>query len=530
MFDNSAEMLQVYTAIIKIAAIPALINCNLLGKSLQHCISVVNPRCVIFDSKFTKSLDAIVDGLKSDFMVDFMMYTTTASYQADKKPWIKDLIHPAFIEKFPSTDVDPSLRKDSNCMDTLCYIFTSGTTGLPKPAKVTHAKGHAATLFPRAFRVKTLDRIYTCLPLYHSSALLIAFGSTQALGTTTILAQKFSASRFWPECIKYEATAIIYIGEIARYLINTYPTIEAAAEIRNQSKVRLAFGNGLGPDIWSRFREHFGISQIGEFYAATEATSGLVHWNRDAVRGIGACGSIGPILSVFLNAPIVKFDVVNEVPLRGPDGFCINCKNNEIGELLSEINSKIPLRRYDGYLRNDEANRKKVLRNVFCKGDEYYRTGDLFKKDDRGFHYFVDRIGETFRWKGENVSTTEVSGFISSYPGVLEAAVYGITIPGGGYDGQAGMVALVTDMNFDITDLYKYLIDRLPNYSIPRFVRVLEEEMATTGTFKHQKVKLRSENVDVSKICDEMYWLAGESFRVFGKKEYELLVAGNAKI
>lgn len=247
-------------------------------------------------------------------------------------------------------------------------------------------------MFRGNFDVVGSDRVHCCLPLYHSSGLLIGFGFTVATGATFILSPKFSASKFWEEVISTKATVVMYIGELCRYLLNAYPDHESAKSIRSSSSVRIAIGNGLRPDIWMSFRNRFGVPQIGEFYASTEGNTALFNHNYGE-HGAGAIGQIGPILEKFYKLKIAVVDAITETPARGKDGFCIETKPGVPGELLAPIIPGDPSRQFVGYTDNKAGTEKKVIKNAFVKGDAYFRTGDLLKKDSNGFYYFIDRLG-----------------------------------------------------------------------------------------------------------------------------------------
>jgi len=373
------------------------------------------------------------------------------------------------------------------------------------------------------------DVIYgSGMPMYHTAANL---GTTTAIkqGATYIVRAKFSASNHWQDCEKYGATAMQYIGELCRYLV--------AAPQRDgetKHKLRIAIGNGLRPEIWDTFQRRFNIPEIGEFYGATEGNAALVNHCKN-FEGQGAVGQAG---SLFLKARpmhIVKFDVENEVPVRDQNGFCIECKANEVGELIAPIRKIVTAQGavddFEGYT-DKNATDKKIAKDVFKKGDAYFRTGDLLRRDGKGYFYFVDRIGDTFRWKGENVSTMEVSEVLSSFQGIVDANVYGAAVPG--KDGRACMVAMTLEQGTDLdpTKFTTYCRANLPSYSVPVFIRFLPNEINLTGTFKHQKVEYRNEGCDPSKITDKMWWFnaATGTFEPYGPEEYRKICAGESKL
>jgi len=285
----------------------------------------------------------------------------------------------------------------------------------------------------------------------------------------------------------------------------------------------------LRPEIWDEFQDRFNIPEVGEFYGSTEGNAALFNHCVDK-RSRGSVSHMGPLLFKLYKLKLAKFDVASEEIVRGPNGFVIECAPGEPGELLGEIVMGDPVRGFDGYHDNKEATQKKILKDAFKKGDVYFRSGDLMKRDKQGYWYFVDRIGDTFRWKGENVSTTEVTEVVSTFPGVSEVNIYGVEVPGHP-DGRACMAAMVFADDFNWDGFAKHVKDRLPVYAIPLFIRK-ETQMATTSTFKHQKVHLRQQGCDPEKVKDPMryYDPKKNAYLPFGKKEYEELQRGRSKL
>ncbi len=320
--------------------------------------------------------------------------------------------------------------------DRALYIYTSGTTGLPKAANVSHARVMQwSHWFAGMMGAQSTDRMYNCLPMYHSVGGVQVPGATLVAGGTVVIREKFSASQFWNDIVRWDCTMFQYIGELCRYLLHAPPSPNESAH-----RIRMACGNGLAPEIWDDFKDRFRIPQILEFYASTEG--GVSLFNVEGKRG--AIGHIPAYLAHRFSPALVLFDVETGEPVRNEQGFCIRCAPNEIGEAIGKVvddPSNIGSR-FEGYT-NQEASEKKILRNVFEPGDAWVRTGDLMRKDEKGFFYFVDRIGDTFRWKGENVATSEVSEAICAFPGVKHANVYGVAIPG--TEGRVGMATLVAE-------------------------------------------------------------------------------------
>jgi fatty-acyl-CoA synthase len=310
-----------------------------------------------------------------------------------------------------------------------------------------------------------------------------------------VLRERFSASDFWDDIVEWNCTLFQYIGELCRYLVNSPPHPREA-----EHRIRLCCGNGLRAEVWEDFKRRFRIPQILEFYAATESNVSLYNCEGKP----GAIGRIPSFLAHRFHVALIKCDIETGEPVRNAEGFCIRCSVNQVGEAVGKIpeDSSSPGSRFEGYT-DEEASDRKILRNVFVKGDAWFRTGDLMRKDAGGYFYFVDRVGDTFRWKGENVSTTEVAEAISGCPRVLEAVVYGVTMPGA--EGRAGMAAVVVSQDFDLIAFRQHLAQRLPEYARPLFLRI-RGEVETTSTFKPKKRDLMREGYDPAIIADTLYF------------------------
>ncbi|MET0456410.1 MAG: long-chain-acyl-CoA synthetase, partial [Mycobacterium sp.] len=389
--------------------------------------------------------------------------------------------------------------------DKAFYIFTSGTTGMPKASVMTHYRWLRALagFGGLGMRLTSGDTLYCCLPLYHNNALTVALSSVLNSGSTLALGKSFSASKFWDEIIKHDATAFVYIGEICAYLLN-----QPAKPTDRRHRVRVIAGNGLRPAIWDEFTERFGIDRVCEFYAASEGNTAFLNvLNVDKTTGI--CPS--PIA-------FVEYDEESGGPARGDDGRVRKVKTGQPGLLLSKVSNFQP---FDGYT-DKEATEKKLVRDAFKDGDVWFNTGDLMRSQGFGHAAFTDRLGDTFRWKGENVATTEVEAAVSTDPQVEECTVFGVEVEGAG--GKAGMVAiqLKDGADFDGKALAKAAYDHLPGYAVPLFVRVTES-LAHTSTFKSQKVELRKQgygggsgeaegdddDTEAGQLDDPIYVLAG---------------------
>eukprot|EP01102_Stenamoeba_stenopodia_P022482 TRINITY_DN9381_c0_g1_i1.p1 TRINITY_DN9381_c0_g1~~TRINITY_DN9381_c0_g1_i1.p1 ORF type:complete len:642 (-),score=176.36 TRINITY_DN9381_c0_g1_i1:163-2088(-) len=484
MMDNRPEFVITWLGLAKIGVITSLINTNLKGGPLYHSLTICNATHFIIGSEH---IDTIRELLADKKPLNGPLY----SYGGPATGFIH--LDPLLLTH-TAAPISKSVRAGLTANDELVYIYTSGTTGNPKASVIKHLRFFSAGLaFSEALEIKKEDVVYCTLPLYHSAGGMIGVGLSWYNAIPLVLRRKFSLSQFWTDCKKNNCTVIQYIGELCRYLLTGNP-----GPADKDHKVRLAVGNGLRPDIWKTFQERFGITAIGEFYGSTEGNAFLLN----SLNRQGAVGFVTPLIQKVVPLKLVKFDIENEVPIRNKQGFCIECKPGEVGELLGLIEESDPLRQFAGYT-DKAATEKKILRDVFVKGDTYFRTGDLLKNDSEGFFYFVDRIGDTFRWKGENVSTNEVAEVLAHAPGVIEANVYGVSVPK--HDGRAGMACLVVDQpNFNLDSLYTYAKKNLPQYAAPVFIR-LRTEIETTTTFKYKKTDLVKDGFDPSVVKDPLF-------------------------
>ena len=487
---NRPEFMVAWIGLARAGAVVALINTNQVGTSLAHSYTIVAPRLIILGAEMVEVFNTARALLEScpDVWIDGGAGGGGPIEGKDLTAALADASSDSFVadEKRPVTIDDPCL-----------YIYTSGTTGLPKAATISHYRVLAIMNgFSAVMGARKTDRMYVTLPLYHSSGGLLAAGAALTVGGATIIKSHFSAGDFWRDIVDYDATMFQYIGELCRYLLNAPPCAEERAH-----NIRLCCGNGLGSDIWEDFETRFALPRIIEFYGATEGN--VVLLNHD-----GQPGSVGRIpfwAKPMFHTEIIRINTETGEAIRKSDGHCLICDPDEVGEVIGEIRrgATSPTSRFDGYA-DKTATSKKVLQDVFSKGDAWFRTGDLMRRDRAGYYYFVDRVGDTFRWKGENVSTAEVAGVVSAYPGVAQANVYGVTVPG--HDGRAGMAALVPHgEGIDLTGLPEFLATRLPAYAVPRFVR-LRPEMEVTATFKQRKVNLVSEGFDPVKSRDPVHY------------------------
>ncbi len=506
LLGNRPEMPVAWLGLAKIGAVAALLNHNLRGRALAHCVRVSGARTLVLHAEFASLWNTAAAELETP---------PQALAQGGPVPGAEDLdaALPLLSEERLRADVRGELLSG----DDFLYIYTSGTTGFPKAARISHLRGIAMSLGGVvALDLQPEDRHYIALPLYHSAGGVMALGGTLLSGASAVIAPKFSARTFFPDCIRYEVTVFQYIGELCRYLLTTP---EHSAD--RGHRIRACIGNGLRPDVWEPFQQRFAIPRIVEFYGATEGNVVLMNYE-------GRVGSVGRAPALFRalsGLALVRYDIESDEHVRGVDGHCVACSAGEVGEAIGRISG---VTRFEGYT-DREASEKKILRNVFADGDAYFRTGDLLRFDEEDYFYFVDRIGDTFRWKGENVATSEVAEALSRAEGVAEANVYGVEVPG--QEGRAGMAALVVDPGFDPQNLYGHVVRELPSYARPVFLRLLSE-METTGTFKHRKVDLARSGYDPRTIEDPLLLRDDEQARYvpLDAALHDMVVSGGRRI
>jgi fatty-acyl-CoA synthase len=483
MMPNCPQYMAIWLGIVRVGGVVALVNTNLVDQSLRHSIETVAPKHVIVGAALLDAIAGVLSSLPASVRV------WAHGGDGYGLPRIEDALG-------GGDEIDGSSYSAPALEDRALYIYTSGTTGLPKAAAVSHVRlMQWSHWFAGMTDVVPSDRMYCCLPMYHSIGGVVATGAPLIAGASVFIRERFSASRFWDEIAERDCTLFQYIGELCRYLTAAPPHPRERAH-----RLRLACGNGLRRDVWETFQSRFAVPQILEFYAATEGSFSLYN----AEGKPGAIGRIPSFLAHRFPVALVRFDVEAGEPERGPDGFCIRCAPEEPGEAIGKIaaGGTSAAGRFEGYT-DAEASVKKVLRNVFVEGDTWYRTGDLMRRDRAGYFYFVDRIGDTFRWKGENVSTGEVEEVIAACPGVGEALVYGVAVPRA--EGRAGMAVIVPGDEFDLARLHNHLADRLPDYARPVFLR-LRDGIGLTGTFKPRKQALAAEGYDPAAIGDDLYF------------------------
>jgi fatty-acyl-CoA synthase len=508
LLANRPDYIAAWLGISKVGGVAALINTRLVGLSLSHCINVAGANHVILADEFAGIFETVLP------------YLNRAP-----KIWIHGRDGEASIDPMldgiDGSPLAPAERRAVTIGDRALLIYTSGTTGLPKAASVSHRRIlNWGGWFAGLTHASPEDRLYDCLPLFHSVGGIVAPCSMLTAGASVVLADKFSASHFWGDIVRWDCTLFQYIGELCRYLLKA-----PASEHESRHRLRLACGNGLRGDIWKAFQARFAIPQILEFYAATEGNFSLYN-----VEGKpGAIGRIPPLLAHRFPAAIVRLDAELGEPVRAENGLCIPCARGEIGEAIGRIGAADDGGgRFEGYTDQGETE-KKILRGVLAPGDAWFRTGDLMRLDESGYFHFVDRVGDTFRWKGENVATSEVNEAILDCPGVIDATTYGVEIPGA--DGRAGMAAIVVGDRFDPTEFRNHLARRLPAYAHPVFVRI-SAALDTTETFKQKKQQLSREGFDPRLVTDPLFFRdpTSEVYLPIDAASYARIVDGSIRL
>ena len=480
--ENRPDYLAIWFGMAKVGLSTALINTQLTGAGLAHCVDTAGAAHVIVDAPLAEAWRSARPHLR----------TPTKAWLSGAAAGDFAALDPVLLNA-SSARPDRKLRAGIRAEDLVLLIYTSGTTGLPKAARITHLR---MLLTMHSFAAATgstaRDVIYAPLPLYHTVGGVCAPGIALTVGGAIGLRRQFSASAFWSDCVRFDATLFQYIGELCRYLLNA-----PAHPDERRHRLRLVIGNGLRPDVWDRFQARFAIPRILEFYGATE--SNLTLFNLDG--GPHAIGRVPSYMKGAINVALIRFDPVAECPVRDTSGRCIPCVEGEAGEAIARIDPAKAEMRFEGY-SDAGATESKILRDVFEPGDAWFRSGDLMRSDRLGYFYFVDRIGDTFRWKGENVSTAEVAGVIAAVPGILEVNVYGVEIPG--CSGRTGMASLVVDeAKCDLARVREAVHSGLPGYARPLFLR-LTPAMEVTGTFKQKKAEAVREGFDPRAIADTL--------------------------
>jgi citronellyl-CoA synthetase len=494
IMENRIQFLAALIALNKLGATAALINTNLTGQSLIHCIRITGSRLCIFGEE---CLDTVSEVFMDPALHAIEKWWYVADAQREPCPlWAQDLDEAAA----DANSADPPQTGENTLADTALYIYTSGTTGLPKAAVITNRRFllSSAVSYKGGLKCSEEDCIYLCLPLYHGTGLFLGVGAAFSTGASMFIRRKFSASNFLHEVREHRATCFVYIGELCRYLLSVPPSPDD-----HVNPLIAVMGNGLRPDVWHEFKSRYGIERIAEFYGSSEGNVAFVNMlNKECTVGTSS-----------IPVALVKYDVEADEIVRDAQGHCIKVAAGEPGLLLGKITAKTS---FEGYTSREDT-QKKILRDVFKPGDAWFNTGDLLKTVNVGFslgltHYqFVDRVGDTFRWKSENVSTNEVGEILNSHPQVEFCNVYGVEIPNA--EGRAGMASLLLTSGVETLDLASfsaYVNEHLPTYARPVFLRI-QKQLDTTGTFKMVKGELRKQGYDLSQVSDPLYVLKPRS-------------------
>jgi fatty-acyl-CoA synthase len=506
---NRWEYIAIWFGLSKVGIITSLVNTQLAGNSLAHCLEISGSDHVIVEGELAEAYSSACDAGTAEtqaWVVDGELagsrdFTSALNRQSSERP-------------------DKSLRADVVPGDPVLKMFTSGTTGLPKAALMSHVRAlYYLNCFATGSKSTEKDRMMLVLPLYHATGGLCGTGCALSFGGAMIIKRRFSASAFWPDAVKHAATQFMYVGELCRFLVNSEPCADEKKHV-----LRCAIGNGMRRDVWDQFQARFNLPDIIEFYGSTEGNVGLVN----AMNQPGAIGRVPSYLKHRFNIELVRYDMTTDRTVRDENGYCLACGIDEPGEAIGRIDETDARFRFDGYGSEEDTN-KKILRNVFKDGDAWFRTGDLLSRDKLGYFYFVDRVGDTYRWKSENVSTGEVAEALN-FDGVEQANVYGVEIEG--HSGRAGMAALVADQQMiDLDALREHIHESLPAFARPLFLR-LQEAADTTGTFKFKKVDLVKDGFDPQRIKDAIYFdhpAIGKYVRLT-QEMYEQIINGKVRV
>lgn len=485
IIENRAELLATTLGLAKLGVVVALVNTAQTSKVLEHSINLVKPIAVIVGEECRLAIEEVRANLDiAEHSFYWLADQNTRQNTGEAPQGFQNLAEE--ILQFPKENLSETQAVTG--ADGLFYIYTSGTTGLPKAVIFSNSRWMLAFgTYGHVLNLKKDDVMYCTLPLYHATGMIVCWCGVIAGSSTLAIRRKFSTSHFWEDVKKFDASAIGYVGELCRYLIDA----PAHADERTH-RVGKMIGNGMRPNIWNKFKQRFGIEEVFELYASSEGNVGFSNiFNFDNTVG-------------FSPVPyaIIQYDKDLDQPILDQKGHCIKVKKGETGLLIGKITRRSP---FDGYT-DPEKNKSSIMHHVFTKNDCYFITGDLVK--DIGFRHaqFVDRLGDTFRWKGENVSTTEVENICSDYEKIAEAVVYGVEIPN--TNGRAGMAAITLKEaevlnDEDLENMAISFKKNLPNYAVPVFLRI-QKTIETTGTFKYQKSKLKQEGFDPKQTDEQI--------------------------
>jgi len=514
MMSNRLEYVCMWLGVLKMGGVCALINSHLRGVPLAHSVRTSGCKHLIIGGEHADQWASGVSTLEDPPVV-----------WEQNPPGVEAGIEGArsFDETLSALSGAPlsaDVRRGVMCQESAIYIYTSGTTGLPKAAKITHIRGlNMMHGFAGAMGSNETDRIYVPMPLYHGTGGMGGVGAALTVGACLVIRDKFSASHFWTDIVQHRCTMFTYVGELCRYLVNSPPHPD-----ERRHRIRCCMGNGLRPEVWEGFRDRFRLPHIVEFYGSSEGN--VAFFNID--DKVGSVGRLPPYTRNIMNVRVVEFDVEREEVVRNADGRVIECAPGQTGKVIGLIDESKPGGRFDGYA-DPQATRKKILTDAFKPGDRWFRSGDLLSRDADGYFYFVDRIGDTFRWKGENVATSEVTEVLSVFEAIDEVNVYGVQIPGA--DGRAGMAAIVAPEDLNLEALYTHVSRDLAAFARPLFLR-RRAAMEVTGTLKHRKVDLVKEGFDPSAI-DEPLFMRDDVSKTFVPLTEEMhagIIAGTVRV
>ncbi|XP_072936406.1 long-chain fatty acid transport protein 4-like [Epargyreus clarus] len=504
---NCAEYVWTWLGMAKVGAVSALINSNLRHKPLLHCIQVAKAKAIVFSESLAGAIAEINDQLPPGMKL-FQLY-------GDCAPGVVDLN--AEMAKHPPEY--PIITEKPQYKDTLLYIYTSGTTGMPKAAVLPNSKYLLVVVATvHMLGLRSSDVMYNPLPLYHTAGGVVGTGAALVDGIPSVLRVKFSVSNYWTDCINHGCTVAQYIGEMCRYLL-----VQPPRPTDVQQKVRIMVGNGMRPAIWQQIVDRFKIPQINEIYGATEGNANIINVDNT----VGAVGFLPKLVPTCLHPiALVRVDEQGNL-VRGPDGYCIRCPPNEPGMFIGLIAQGNASREYYGYVDKSDSN-KKIIRDVFSKGDAAFVSGDLLVADELGYLYFRDRTGDTYKWKGENVATAEVEDAMMTALGKRDCVVYGVSIPL--TEGRAGMAAIADpSRSLELARLARDLDHSLPSYARPLFLRIMND-IEITGTFKLKKLQYQKEGFDPDVIKDPLYFRSGAEFVPITTQLFNEICNGKVKL
>lgn len=506
MIENSPEYFFITTGINKIQAVSALVNINQRRQALVHSIKIVNPKYIIVDGEYFPSLLEVVDELpfKKDEILILNRNSDNQINYFDLQNQLENI-----------SDENPTTTKNSTLTQLGFYIYTSGTTGLPKAVIIENQAITWNGVFYGCSitQANSNDIVLIANPLYHSLSICTAWGIVVYIGATVVLRKKFSASNFWKDVRKYKISFTTYVGEIPRYILNQPPS-----EYEKNHTLKKMLGLGLRKDIWIKFKERFQIEHIFEYYSSTEGYGPIV--NIDEVPGMIGRNNIQ-------NHALAKVDQETGELFRNKNGFYIKCEPGDVGMSLMKIED---IENFKKYSDNEKTNQRVIL-DVFEKGDAYFITGDLLQLHDNMWMSFADRFGDTFRWKGENVSTQEIENILNTHESILMSAVYGVEIPN--HEGKAGMAAIKFDQTFGFKseEISRFVLKVLPKYSLPIFIRI-RQNLEVTGSNKIRKSSLRKEGYNINEIKDPLYfWNSSiKKYIPFDISKYREIIKGQIEI